>query len=158
MQSFQRALRLKPNFLSAWTLMGHEYMELKNINAAMKSYRQAIGDFFHTRPIKLFANFISFGRGQLAGLQSLVWSGTDVRNTQNAPVQSVPLQESASPPTQRQQNVDSSGRGKWKSRQAQGCYEVLLQGPQCWWHRTDSLAEASQVTLKLFSPFPFNKL
>ncbi|XP_059471871.1 cell division cycle protein 23 homolog [Neocloeon triangulifer] len=41
-QSFQRALRLKPNFLSAWTLMGHEYMELKNINAAMKSYRQAI--------------------------------------------------------------------------------------------------------------------
>ncbi|CAB3382579.1 Hypothetical predicted protein [Cloeon dipterum] len=41
-QSFQRALRLKPNFLSAWTLMGHEFMELKNINAAMKSYRQAI--------------------------------------------------------------------------------------------------------------------
>lgn len=41
-QSFQRALRLRPSFLSAWTLMGHEYMELKNINAAMRCYRQAI--------------------------------------------------------------------------------------------------------------------
>ncbi|XP_076317121.1 cell division cycle protein 23 isoform X2 [Tachypleus tridentatus] len=39
---FQRALRLNPNYLSAWTLMGHEYMEMKNTQAAIQSYRQAI--------------------------------------------------------------------------------------------------------------------
>ena len=40
---FQRALKLNPNYLSAWTLMGHEYMELKNTKAAIQSYRRAIG-------------------------------------------------------------------------------------------------------------------
>ncbi|GAB6022910.1 Anaphase-promoting complex subunit 23, variant 2 [Chamberlinius hualienensis] len=39
---FQRALKLNPNYLSAWTLMGHEYMEMKNTAAAIQSYRQAI--------------------------------------------------------------------------------------------------------------------
>uniref|UniRef100_A0A1B6F0D6 Cyclosome subunit 8 n=1 Tax=Cuerna arida TaxID=1464854 RepID=A0A1B6F0D6_9HEMI len=39
---FQRALRLNPQYLSAWTLMGHEFMEMKNTNAAIQSYRQAI--------------------------------------------------------------------------------------------------------------------
>lgn len=39
---FQRALKLNPNYLSAWTLMGHEYMEMKNTSAAIQSYRQAI--------------------------------------------------------------------------------------------------------------------
>ncbi|XP_018324538.1 cell division cycle protein 23 homolog isoform X2 [Agrilus planipennis] len=39
---FQRALKLNPQYLSAWTLMGHEYMEMKNTNAAIQSYRQAI--------------------------------------------------------------------------------------------------------------------
>jgi anaphase-promoting complex subunit 8 len=39
---FQRALRLNPNYLSAWTLMGHEFMELKNKSAAIQSYRHAI--------------------------------------------------------------------------------------------------------------------
>ncbi|XP_066254527.1 cell division cycle protein 23 homolog [Euwallacea similis] len=38
---FKRALKLNPQFLSAWTLMGHEYMEMKNINAAIQSYRYA---------------------------------------------------------------------------------------------------------------------
>lgn len=32
---FMRALRLNPSFLSAWTLMGHEYMELSNAVAAV---------------------------------------------------------------------------------------------------------------------------
>jgi hypothetical protein len=27
---FQRALKLNPQYLSAWTLMGHEYVELMN--------------------------------------------------------------------------------------------------------------------------------
>ncbi|EXJ93828.1 anaphase-promoting complex subunit 8 [Capronia coronata CBS 617.96] len=39
---FRRALTLDRNFLSAWTLMGHEYIELKNTHAAIESYRRAI--------------------------------------------------------------------------------------------------------------------
>ncbi len=39
---FQRALKLNPNYLSAWTLMGHEFNELKNTNAAIQSYRHAM--------------------------------------------------------------------------------------------------------------------
>lgn len=33
--SFQRALRLSRSYLSAWTLMGHEFVELKNPAAAI---------------------------------------------------------------------------------------------------------------------------
>jgi anaphase-promoting complex subunit 8 len=43
---FQRALKLNPNYLSAWTLMGHEFIELKNTNAAIQSYRHAIGETY----------------------------------------------------------------------------------------------------------------
>ncbi|KAI2798991.1 Anaphase-promoting complex subunit 23 [Blomia tropicalis] len=39
---FSRALQLNPKHLSAWTLMGHEYVELKNTNAAIQAYRSAI--------------------------------------------------------------------------------------------------------------------
>ncbi|XP_014675357.1 PREDICTED: cell division cycle protein 23 homolog [Priapulus caudatus] len=39
---FQRALKLNPNYLSAWTLMGHEFMEMKNTQAAIQAYRHAI--------------------------------------------------------------------------------------------------------------------
>jgi anaphase-promoting complex subunit 8 len=41
-QYFNRALQLKPDHLSAWTLMGHEYMEMKNTGAAIQSYRSAL--------------------------------------------------------------------------------------------------------------------
>ena len=34
-QYFQRALRLDRAYLSAWTLMGHEFVELKNPPAAI---------------------------------------------------------------------------------------------------------------------------
>lgn len=37
---FQRALRTNPKFLSAWTLMGHEYVELRNTAAAVHCYRK----------------------------------------------------------------------------------------------------------------------
>lgn len=40
---FQRALKLDPTYLSAWTLMGHEFMEIKNTSAAIQSYRKAVG-------------------------------------------------------------------------------------------------------------------
>ncbi|KAK9468805.1 anaphase promoting complex subunit 8 [Lipomyces arxii] len=39
---YRRALTLNRNCLGAWTLMGHEYVELKNIRAAIESYRRAI--------------------------------------------------------------------------------------------------------------------
>ncbi|KAL1458494.1 hypothetical protein WDU94_008640 [Cyamophila willieti] len=38
---FQRAL-IESNYLGVWTLLGHEYMEMKNTNAAIQCYRQAI--------------------------------------------------------------------------------------------------------------------
>ncbi len=41
---FERALRIHPYYLSAWTLMGHEFMELKNSNAAIQCYREAVGN------------------------------------------------------------------------------------------------------------------
>lgn len=39
---FRRALTLDRNFLSAWTLMGHEYIEMKNTHTAIESYRRAV--------------------------------------------------------------------------------------------------------------------
>lgn len=51
---FHRALKINPQYLSAWTLLGHEFMEMKNTNGAIHSYRQAIGKLF-----KLFSAFAS---------------------------------------------------------------------------------------------------
>ncbi|KAF1986578.1 TPR-like protein [Aulographum hederae CBS 113979] len=39
---FRRALTLDRSFASAWTLMGHEYVEMKNTHAAIESYRRAV--------------------------------------------------------------------------------------------------------------------
>ncbi|GLU12247.1 hypothetical protein SLE2022_289430 [Rubroshorea leprosula] len=39
---FKRALKLNKNYLSAWTLMGHEYVEMKNIPAAVDAYNHAV--------------------------------------------------------------------------------------------------------------------
>ncbi|KAI9662582.1 MAG: Anaphase-promoting complex subunit 23 [Bathelium mastoideum] len=39
---FRRALTLDRTFLSAWTLMGHEYLEMKNTHAAIEAYRRAV--------------------------------------------------------------------------------------------------------------------
>ena len=39
---FKKALQLDKNFLAAWTLMGHEYLEMKNTSAAIESYRTAV--------------------------------------------------------------------------------------------------------------------
>ncbi|GMM32958.1 anaphase promoting complex subunit [Saccharomycopsis crataegensis] len=39
---YKRALNLNKNCLSAWTLMGHEFVELKNSHAAIESYRRAV--------------------------------------------------------------------------------------------------------------------
>ena len=42
-QYFRRATELDQSYLPAWTLMGHEYVEIKNSHAAVESYRRAIG-------------------------------------------------------------------------------------------------------------------
>ena len=39
---FQRALKLNKGYLSAWTLMGHEYVEMKRTEAAIEAYRKAV--------------------------------------------------------------------------------------------------------------------
>lgn len=39
---FRRALTLDRSYEAAWTLMGHEYLELHNTHAAIESYRRAI--------------------------------------------------------------------------------------------------------------------
>ncbi|KAL7470643.1 hypothetical protein ACHAXS_010903 [Conticribra weissflogii] len=41
-QYFQRALKLDRTYLSAWTLLGHEYIEMKNTAAAIEAYRRAV--------------------------------------------------------------------------------------------------------------------
>ena len=46
--SRQRALKLNPGYLSALTLMGHEYMEMKNTHAAIQSYRQEMSNLILT--------------------------------------------------------------------------------------------------------------
>ncbi len=38
---FKRAIRLDANYLAAWILLGHEYLEMKNTNAAIEAYRRA---------------------------------------------------------------------------------------------------------------------
>ena len=48
---FKRAVQLDRTYLSAWTLMGHEYIELKNSNAAIEAYRRAAGKL---KPVTLF--------------------------------------------------------------------------------------------------------
>lgn len=39
---FKRAIKLDYTFLPAWTLMGHEFLEMKSIPAAIESYRTAV--------------------------------------------------------------------------------------------------------------------
>lgn len=42
---FRRATQLDGTYLAAWTLMGHEYVEMKNSQSAIESYRRAIGSY-----------------------------------------------------------------------------------------------------------------
>lgn len=42
---------LNREYLPAWTLMGHEFVELKNSHAAIEAYRKAIGQC-HPRQLR----------------------------------------------------------------------------------------------------------
>jgi anaphase-promoting complex subunit 8 len=39
---FQRAIALDRNFLAAYTLLGHEYLEIKNVTSAIEAYNSAV--------------------------------------------------------------------------------------------------------------------
>lgn len=54
---FQRALKLNPNYLQAWILMGHEFIELKNSTSAIQSYTNAIGMKIKRKKRQFFFNF-----------------------------------------------------------------------------------------------------
>jgi len=40
--AFRRALRVAPSYATAWTLLGHEYVEMRNLPAACEAYRRAV--------------------------------------------------------------------------------------------------------------------
>jgi len=52
--SLKRSLRLNSKHKDAWTIIGHEYLEMKNTGAAIESYRRALGE-----NINCFKIFIS---------------------------------------------------------------------------------------------------
>jgi hypothetical protein len=43
---FMRVTQLDRTYLSAWTLMGHECVEMKNSHAAIEAYMKAVGESF----------------------------------------------------------------------------------------------------------------
>lgn len=139
---FQRALKLNPNYLSAWTLMGHEFMELKNTHAAIQSYRKAIGN--KRTHINIYGNWervstkkyhhVLFFRGQQKRLSSMVRTGPDLRSPQAAFLLPLLLQKSSRTPAERLQDAGGSGRMLRKAGQADGCHQVLLESPLCRGH------------------------
>ena len=58
---FRRALKLDRHYLSAWTLMGHEYVEMKNTSAAIGQSPLVLSDLcepcyhlLHDMPVLVF--------------------------------------------------------------------------------------------------------
>ena len=83
---FRRALTLDRNFLSAWTLMGHEYVEMKNTHAAIESYRRAVdvnrkdyrawyglGQTYEVLEMHLYALFYFQRAASLRPFDSKIW-------------------------------------------------------------------------------------
>ena len=74
-QYFQRALVLNPEYLSAYTLMGHEFIETKNTSAALQAY---VSPF----PLCIFVTLwqVQARAGhRRQRLQGVVRAGADVR-------------------------------------------------------------------------------
>ena len=63
---FKRALKLSRHYLSAWTLMGHEYVEMKNPPAAIGELRT----HFNQRFVHIYF-LASAGQESAAGNHSL---------------------------------------------------------------------------------------
>ncbi|KAJ3979021.1 hypothetical protein F5890DRAFT_1478865 [Lentinula detonsa] len=51
---FRRATQLDRTYLSAWTLMGHEYVEIKNSHAAIEAYRRAYATALKPYDVRLW--------------------------------------------------------------------------------------------------------
>jgi len=80
---FKRATDLDRTYLSAWMLIGHEYVEMKNSHAAIEAYRRAIG--------KLLLIFVPMRlsqrhRCEQKGLSSLVRTRAGIRASQHASI------------------------------------------------------------------------
>lgn len=84
---FRRALMLDRSFLSAWTLMGHEYVEMKNTHAAIESYRRAVdvnrkdyrawyglGQTYEILEMHLYALFYYQRAASLRSFDSTMWN------------------------------------------------------------------------------------
>lgn len=55
---FRRALKLNRNYLSAWTLMGHEYVEMQNPHAAIGRVGTSAGQAASTCNFTTIADII----------------------------------------------------------------------------------------------------
>ena len=100
---FRRALTLDRNFLSAWTLMGHEYLEMKNTHAAIESYRHAVdanrkdyrawyglGQTYEMLEMHLYALFYFQRAASLRPYDSKMWQAVgDSYNLVDRPIQSI---------------------------------------------------------------------
>ena len=73
---FRRALKLNPQYLSAWTLMGHEFVEMKNTNAAIEAYRRAVGRTCYVGVDDRVR--IASIRYRFSRLSGVVWPGADL--------------------------------------------------------------------------------
>ena len=99
--------------------MGHEYMEMKNTNAAIQSYKSGCNVSFSAQ---------TSDRGQQKRLQSLVRAGSDLRTAQDASLLSLLLQTGPGAPPVRQPDAGGPGRELWEARQAPGRQGMLLEG------------------------------
>ena len=100
---FRRALTLDRNFLSAWTLMGHEYVEMKNTHAAIESYRRAVdvnrkdyrawyglGQAYEVLEMHLYALFYYQRAASLRPSEPSMWQGVaKCYDMVDRPVQSI---------------------------------------------------------------------
>ena len=140
---FQRALKLNPNYLAAWTLMGHEFIELKNNNAAVQCYRHAVGESVteHFRSINLKGLRLimieskcpfSHGRSQQERLSRLVRPRSDLRNVEDALLRSVLLQKDPRTEAEWLEDVGGPWTDVRKAGQDRRRDEVLLEGSLRW--------------------------
>lgn len=81
---FRRATELDRTYLSAWTLMGHEYVEMKNSHAAIEAYRRAVGRYRTSRGMQWLLTL--YFRHQQEGLPSMVWPWPGLRTFKHASV------------------------------------------------------------------------
>ena len=55
---FKRALKLNTSNATTWILLGHEFLEVKNPNAAIEAYRRAVGECCSPLFLSLFVCFV----------------------------------------------------------------------------------------------------